>query len=487
MLKKIIIAFVALAILYVAAIFILEFYIEKQLKKEEQLSYSDFKMSFLGNILFKDLKFKNETIEVDAEEVSLTIGLLKIIASDTILIKKSVVKNVKLNLFKINEDSANTDSTNQTKPEKNKKKSFALRKVEIEGLDFYAIENNAKGSRDTTSSAIGINLQATLGNLKDVNFNQLENLSIKSLRQQTDGLIDITVNGLKYKNNELLLDTFKVLTRYSRQDYIKYIDVQKDHISLVAYAIKLDSVDVEIQQNKLKKISLNEINIGSFNLDVYRDRNLPLSTKHKLTYGQMLQKLAFEIDANALETKHAKISYSMKEEDNKVSRIDLNDVNARLTHINNIPSKKQNLILKGTFALSSKSLVGVDISYNQFANVETFQLDVNAKNIETNALNSMLKPAVNIEMHGMVKELKTHMVSQGSADGTFMISFDNIDLDIYDNNGKKQKLASFVTSKILNRPKDKTAEMKDYKRDPTRSMWRYSTHFLLEGMKKVVL
>lgn len=484
-LKTTIIVFAVLAILYVSAIFTLEYFIEKRLKDQDNLTFTDFNMSFGGNLVFKELKFKNEIIDVEAEAVKLSIGIMKIITSDTILIRKSYAKNVRINQYKL--DSAQVDSVNSNKKENKDQKPFALRKVQIEGLDFYSMEENDKGTNDTITRLLGVNLNATLGNLKNIQFSQLENLDVQYFRQKAGVLLDISFDHLKYTNQQFEIDTFKVFTRYSKEDYIKYIPEQKEHVQLVAHRVVLDSVDFRTNNNKLEKISLNEILIDSFGLDVYRDKTIPPYSKHKPTYGQMVQKLAFEIDGKALETQNSRINYSMKGEDGKISEIELKDVFARLTHLHNIPSRKQNAILKGTFSLSPGSMVGVDISYNQFAHVETFQLDAHATNVETSALNSMLRPAVNVELSGLIKELKTHMVSQGTADGTFMIQSKDIAVDIYKDDGKERKVVSFIASKLLNPPIEKNSEVENFERDPTRSMWRYAWFFVLEGMKKTVL
>src|SRR5690554_274332 len=481
-LKRILVAISVISAFYVAGVFMLESYIEKQLKEENQLSYSEFKMSFSGNIVFKDFKFVNELIEVEAEDVKLTIGLMKLIASDTILIRKSVVNNVKFNYFKIDVDTANVDSTKMNKPKKKNRKPFALRKIEITGLDFYSIDGE-----DTLSRILGANLQAKLKDFNKISFDQLEKLSFSYLRQKTGGLHDISFSQLKYEKNTINIDTLKVFTRYSKSDYINHIPEQKDHVEMVANGLVIDSVDFDIHDNQLKKSSFNEIKIASLLLAVYRDKTIPVSTKHKLTYGQMFQNLGFEIDGKALDLENSSINYTMMGEDRKLSEIDFKKVNVRLTHIHNIPTKKQNAILKGTFSLSPKSIIGVDISYNQFANVETFQMDVHARNIETSAVNSMLKPEVNAELNGLIKVLKSHMVSKGNADGTFTVHTHNIKLNIFKKNGKERKVVSFLASKFLNPPLEKNSEIEDFERDPTRSMWHYMWYFVLEGLRKTIL
>src|SRR5690554_2098387 len=148
-LKRSVFVILILAILYVAAIFTLEYYIEKQIENQDDLSYSDFKMSFSGNFIFKDLKFSNEILDLEVGELNLSVGIMKIITSDTLLIRKSYAKNVRLNQYKMDIDSSHVDSLNSRKKEKSVQKPFALRKVQIEDLDFYSMEKNDEGKNDT--------------------------------------------------------------------------------------------------------------------------------------------------------------------------------------------------------------------------------------------------------------------------------------------------------------------------------------------------
>jgi hypothetical protein len=98
----------------------------------------------------------------------------------------------------------------------------------------------------------------------------------------------------------------------------------------------------------------------------------------------------------------------------------------------------------------------------------------------------MLRPAANVELSGMITELKSHMVSIGNADGTFEIQSQNVDVDVFNEEGKERKMISFIASKLLNPPLEKNSEIENFERDPTRSMWRYMWYFILEGMKKTI-
>lgn len=461
-------------ILYIAAIYTIEFFVEKELKKQEQLSYGDFKMTFGGNIAFKDLLFQNDSLEIQAEQVNLNIGILKILMSDTILIDKATVKHAKLTYIKL--DSAGVAA------QKKNKKEFALNKVDITDFDFYSIEN-----QDTLMQVVDLNLKAKLKDLKDVQFNQLEKIDFKYLKFNAGVLIDIAVNNFKYENQTLLLDTFKVYTRYSKEEYIKYIPEQKGHIDLVAYNLALDSIDFKIEKNKLLKITLNEINMDKFELDVYRDKTIAEYTKHEPTYAEIFQSLNFEVEAKAMITQNSRVSFTMKTDDGRVSTIYLNDINAKLTHINNIPSKKQILNLTGSLALSNNSVVAVYLAYNQYANVETFQLDLHGRNIETGAMNTMFRPALNAELSGTVDRLDVQMVSNGSGNGWVRLQSEDLKVQLYKQNGEDRKLLTGIGNLFVHKSLDKKGEVEDFEFDQTRPMWNYIWHFIEEGLKKAII
>ncbi len=471
------ITILALALLYLAAIFTLEFIIEKKLKQEKGLSFKEFNMSFGGDFTFKELAFKNKILAVKVEDLKLNIGLMRIILSDTLLIEKASVKNVIINHLK-----TDVDTTQIKKTKQNKKRAFALHDVIISGLDFYSIKY-----KDTLTNVLGVNLKARLNDLENIQFDQLEKLNFQSMRQNTGVLNDFSIDHFNYTNHTISIDTFKLFTRYSKEEYIKYIPEQKGHIDLVASKIVLDSVIFDIRKNTLEKVNLNEINMDKFELNVYRDKTIPEYTQHEPTYAEILQSLDFELEANAMIAKNSSVSFSMKTGNQKVSRIDLKEIDARLTQINNIPSKNQLLNLTGNFSLSPTSKIDVYLAYNQYANVETFQLDVHGREIDTKSLNSMLRPALNTRIEGIVDAIDVHMESMATGAGTVRVQSENIKVKLFKENGEPRKFFTFVGNLLLHKPLDKTGEVKDFEFDKTRPMWNYIWHFTEAGIKDAVL
>lgn len=106
---------------------------------------------------------------------------MKILMADTILIENATVKQVQLTRIK-----GIIDSTQMDQPKEKRKRAFALKNVVVSGLDYYSIE-----AEDTLMRVLGVDVQANLKDIKDIQFNQLEKLSFQSLRLKAGVLITL--------------------------------------------------------------------------------------------------------------------------------------------------------------------------------------------------------------------------------------------------------------------------------------------------------
>jgi len=143
-------------------------------------------------------------------------------------------------------------------------------------------------------------------------------------------------------------------------------------------------------------------------------------------------------------------------------------------------------MVKGHFGINPNSDVRVDISYNPYAYIETFQLSFLAQDIETSYLNSMFLPAANFKLTGVVQEIKGQMIAQGKAKGNFSFKSNELDLNLYKEN-EKRKFFSFVVNTFLSNPIDKNSKYEGVEKDPTKSMWNFCWKFIIQGLKKSVL
>src|SRR5690554_7274072 len=89
-LKRILLAVSVLILLCIGGVFLVESYIEEQLKKEEQLSFGEFKMNFLGNVSLREVNFKNQKVEIDRKSTRLNSSHVRISYAVFCLKKKKI-------------------------------------------------------------------------------------------------------------------------------------------------------------------------------------------------------------------------------------------------------------------------------------------------------------------------------------------------------------------------------------------------------------
>ena len=356
-----------------------------------------------------------------------------------------------------------------------------LDQLQVNQLDLYEIKDN-----DTITTVQ--NVHVTAEHLYDTTYSMknIKKLTVSRFERQIDELNFISFDQLNIKQDSIYIDTFRILDQYTKEDYIHHIDFEKDHIDFMVNGIQLKDVDFTASRKKLDRISIDEITIDTSRLKVYRDKTIKDDQRIKPTYGQMLQNLGFELDINELNINDSKLFYSSKRENYKLGEFMFDRLRIKVENINNIPSKDQNIMVKGHFGINPNSDVRVDISYNPYAYIETFQLSFLAQDIETSYLNSMFLPAANFKLTGVVQEIKGQMIAQGKAKGNFSFKSNELDLNLYKEN-EKRKFFSFVVNTFLSNPIDKNSKYEGVEKDPTKSMWNFCWKFIIQGLKKSVL
>lgn len=471
-LKRLLVLLVSFVIIYFIAFFSLQYYIGGKLKEIPNLSYKDLSLGYNLDLKLEELFFQNQELELEVTEVKIKVDLKKALFSDTLLLN-----NIDLNAAVV---TLRNDTTVEVYQQK-EQKQFVFNQIDLSHFDFYEVKG-----KDTITTIQ--NAQATVTNLSDTTYSvkNIQNMSVDHFERQIDELNFISFAQLNVQQGGVYVDTFRIKNQYTKKDYINYIDFEKDHIDFMVNGIELNNFDFIASRKKLERITIDSVTIDTTCLQVYRDKTIKDDERIKSTYGQMLQQLGFELDINVLDIANSKLFYSSKRENYKMGEFMFDRLRVQAKHINNIPSKEQNILVNGHFGINPESDVRVDISYNPYANIETFQLSFLGKNIETSYLNSMLMPVINLKLNGVVQELKGQMITQGMARGDFSFKSKDINLELFKED-KKRKLFSFVANKFLGKPIKKQTKLEEVKKDPTKSMWNFSWNFIIQGLKESLL
>ncbi|MGO3689111.1 MAG: hypothetical protein ACTJF0_01510 [Psychroflexus halocasei] len=460
---------------YVAAIFIAEYFIEKKVNAEYDLEYSQFNLSLSTSLKVKDLHFIQDGIDLKAEKLRVDLGLWSTLLSDKTVIDQADLYNAKLNYTIPQEkEPKNSDS---------KSSKIELNHVSLE--EFNAIVLKGK---DTIAKIANVNLELTNPLNENLDTSNIDFFKMDELHFRLDKIQDLSVYNFDYVNDDFDIDSLSIDSDYTKENYISQLSKEKDLITMKSYGLHFNNFSFNVTSEKLSQIAFKSINIDSSQTLIYRDKTIADDKSIKKTYGQKLQNLDFDLSIDKISVDDSQLTYSEKLNQKKTSQIVLKDLNVKLNNFHNLENKSdQHMKLIGSFSLSPDSELDVGIDYNQFADVETFQLDLNAKNINTKALNQIMKPTMNFGMEGYFEMIKAKMISNNNAQGVFNLTAKDIELTMYSDSGREKKIMSFMANKLLNNNISEEIEIEKVERNPTKSMWNFIWNYIKSGLTKILL
>lgn len=460
---------------YVAAVFIAEYFIEKKVNNEYDLEYSQFNLSLTTNLKVENLHFIQDGIDLKAESIKVNLDLWSTIFSDKTVIDQADLYNAKLNYTIPQEkESKNSDS---------KSSKIELNHVSLE--EFNAIVLIGK---DTIAKIANVNLELTNPLNENLDTSNIDFFKMDELHFRLDKIQDLSVYNFDYANNGFDIDSLHIDSDYTKENYTNQLSKEKDLITMKSYGLHFNNFSFDVTSKKLNQIAFKNIAIDSSQTLIYRDKTIADDKSIKKTYGQKLQNLDFDLSIDKISVDDSQLTYSEKLNQKKTSQIVLKDLNVKLNNFHNLENKSdQHMKLIGSFSLSPDSELDVGIDYNQFADVETFQLDLNAKNINTKALNQIMKPSMNFGLEGYFEKINAKMVVNNNARGTFDLTAKDLELTMYSDSGREKKIMSFMANKLLNNNISEEIEIEEVERNPTKSIWNFIWNYIKSGLTKILL
>lgn len=473
--KKYLLSLIIIATAYIAAIFIAEYYIEKKINSEYQLKYNDFNFSLTTNLRINGLEFSKNGFHIKAEKVKANPGLWSSLFSGETVVDKVSLYNAEV-VYQKNTEPSQKSSQSQSS-------DFELKNISLNNLNAIVLEG-----KDTLAYAQNLNAKLSYPLHKDLDVSVLDDFETQELFYKLDKIQDLRVYHLIKSRSNFKIDSLHIDSKYTKENYIQQLDKEKDLITHKSYNLELNDFSFNAIDGQLRKLSFAEIEIDSSRTLIYRDKTIADDNSIKKTYGQNLQNLNFDINIEEINLINSELTYSEKLSKKKVSEIVFKDLNVSLKDLHNIKenSDKQMKLL-GELSLNPESKLNVAIAYNQFADVETFQLKLDAANVNTRSLNKIMKPTMNFGLEGYFKKIEAQMISQKNAKGDFNLTAQDVELTMYSDSGREKKIMSFMANKLLNNNISEKIEIEEVERDPTKSMWNYIWNYIKKGLTKILL
>ena len=306
---------------------------------------------------------------------------------------------------------------------------------------------------------------------------------------------NIILKNLKLKDRDLAVKGFRIVPKYGKNEFDRRISVEKDRFELGLNSIKINGLDWAIKNDSLYLLA-PVTHISGADFKVYRNKLLPDDTSIKPLFSEMIRELAVKIKFDSIFIDSSQVEYEEKViEPGSPGKVGFYNLRAEAMNITNIGMTSNNF-RKTRIQFETSFMNEAPLSLNWEFDVRNIEDDfmVSGKlgSISAGAMNSFLKPTLNIVVEGEVESLFFNF--QGNkykASGDMRLKYNNFKVEVLkkDGTGKNKLLSSLANLFVKKEANSKKSEKKGVEavRDRTKSFWNFLWLFIRNGALKSFL
>lgn len=469
--------------------------IDTQLNKNPNslyhISYEDLDI----NILTGSLSIKNVLIKPsDSAKQMVDSGMLRsivktqielfkvkrlkifdFITNKNVDISKVIVENTRI-VYLINQDVE--------KPEKKKKeptdKLFpnVLNRVSIGGFEFinatFLLSNYQQPDEylfeiDSLSIIVkDIYLDSsTIKNPIPLNFSDI-NINTKYFALKSMKYYSISTSGIGFNIHDttLTLNQFKLIPKYSKEEYNQQIQFNNDWFSIETEKVVLNGLSLsEIEQSE--SINLNSVVIYKPVIEIYRDKRLPDAPfKKKKLITSMVKSIPLNIDIDTLKVLNGKLVYEeMVELSDKPGKVFFDPLFLTAYNVTNdsgLIAKNPHLQIDLKGNIMGKGQLHVNLDFYLNRNDDYFVAKGNLGAISAVEFNPMVESLmlVKIESGDVRSAAFNFTATDDVSHGELKLIYENMKVEVLKQKDpeKKSGIISFLANELIhshNLPEDK--------------------------------
>ena len=428
--------------------------------------------------------YKSTTLIIDIDQIELSnFDYIKAFSEKIIMAESFNIKSPKVHVFQHQGEEMEQLEAQDT---------IDIRSVFLDNLNSFNLGklsiSHAKTSFHTVSQQSDTNLIFTISNLSYHITEVFANaktlytpeffLFTEYVLSSNNVLIDLK-NGSKLQlekvdynstQNELVATNFSFKPKELPQEFFKSLKYRKAWISLDFTEVVISKLNI-FNLIKNGEVNASSLTLENPNLKIYTNANIPLKPNlEKPMLGTLLKSLEIPYFIDSIAINNAIIDMDMigkvTSNHGKLSFHDLNIAGTNLTNISSKISENNLLEIQAKTKVNQTGNISTSFKINLADINSTTQFNINAKNIDFKAFNSVLKPILRISItDGEIKHLNvSSTLSNNGGIGKMDMHYENLKLQIegkdYDKGpGFFTKMASGMANGILKRnniPGDKS-------------------------------
>ncbi len=501
--KILIYAFVGLAVLLGLVLLankILEQKIKAGIEKElinSNVEYEDISVDIIsGSSVVSSPKVKLGSATISSEELSaIDLDYKEYFSNKKIVFDRIVFKKPEILI---------THSDTLIKPEKeNSKKDFEedikIRHLVIQDGRLKIAKN------DTVKEDLYVSLKKM--DIYDLHITEksLKNkipFSFREVSIQSDSLFysldpehDLQIKNLQLEEGNLVISDLRIIPKFNKADFDKRQEVENDRFELVVPKIMMKGFSWGFNGDKLQLESI-KTSFENADFKIYRNKLLPDDNSIKPLYSQKLRELETKLKFDTIQISNAGLIYEEKSVQGKPpGKVMFSKMDVSIANVSNLNMEAENfpstsINVKAKFMGESNLNFKMEFDIRDLE--DKFNFSGNLAGISANAMNSFLRPALNLEVEGKISSMFFNFYgNDDNALGDTRLQYHDFKVEVLRKDGvRKNKVLSGLANLILKKDvSNKKIDQKNISaiRDKTKSFWNFLWLCIRNGALKSFL
>lgn len=459
--------------------------IEKGLEREfnsSQLSYDDISINaFGGSAVIRNLKVREGIFSLETKEVKLD----KFSYSDYIQDKDITVGSVHLvdPMIVFNKsDSIPGDKDSQDEISENR---LRVKKFSASGGNIRIIENDSASDsffaslKDLLIEEIILE-KKTEETLLPFTYESV-NIDSDSLYYELSETHYMQSRGFRLRNEDLDIDDFSIIPKYSKDVFDQRIPYEQDWIALKVEAVIFNGIKLKKEEEQAV-ITIPSTTINKAHLEIYRNKLLPDDTRIKPMYSEMLRTLDFQLHMDTVNISGSYIEYQEKVlESRPPGKLSFHNVNAGIKNLSNRDMDSQDFSpthVEANALFMGETQLSLNWSFDVSNEMDEFSISGRLGAIQAGHINSFLVPAMNVKAEGEIQSLYYDFYgNRNQANGNMQLSYRDFNVKILKDGKEESKtFLSGLANLIIKNDRmneDVKQENINTTRDKTKSFWNF--------------
>ncbi|MFT3795072.1 hypothetical protein [Flavobacterium sp.] len=314
-----------------------------------------------------------------------------------------------------------------------------------------------------------------------------------SLYYRANPFYHFTTKQIAATHTDLKIHNFKMIPEYSRREFVRKIEKEKDLFVVSAQDIHLKNLDWGFEKEVLFA-NVGSVNIDQASADIYRNKLPEDDLTKKPLYNKLLRDLDFNLKVDTLNVRNSLLAYEEEKSFDKGSgKLIFSQFNLTATNIRSgfRQKKMEDLKISVDCKFMDASPMHVDWRLNVLDKTDGFHIKGTIANVDAERVNAFSKPYINATTEGKLNKVLFNFTGNDERSyGEFALQYDNFKLVVYQKNDRKKKNKFLTAVGNLFVKNDSKGEIKGTKveveRIPEKSFYNFFWRNIAEGLLKIL-